>query len=431
MSLRSLSPDGDHQHSVSTHITPRPSRSLLLKAALRYAEKGKPVFPCKQDKRPAIPKCPEAKERGLVGKELARHARTCSRGGHGFHDATTDRSRVTAWWNRWPNANIGMPTGESSGVFVMDVDRLEALEELGGALPETLIVRTPSGGLHFYFQHVEGVTNSPGGLPNGIDLRGEGGYVLLPPSATAEGSYVVEHQAEVEEAPEWLLELLRAKPSPEKPPRKGRRRGRGGAVRWTEGTIEVGKRNRTLFFEALGMKDRGERAAEVLEKLLQVNSKWCEEPLGPGEVEKIAKSACRYPIRSGTPSPEVLEAVEQLEAFWWKHEWRGKGGKTDRDVYRVLVELARRYGSLLEDGSVAVSASVRSVALAAATTFVTVSGGATKRLGRDGIARKSGSGRKQDEHAATWVLLPQASLTFNTQASTLAQAGSVKDQLRP
>jgi hypothetical protein len=76
------------------------------------------------------------------------------------------------------------------------------------------------------------------------------------------------------------------------------------------------------------------------------------------------------------PPPEVLETVEQLEAHWWDRPWPGVGGKTDRDVYRVLLELARRYGRILEGGTVAVSASVRSVALAAATTFMTVSGGA-------------------------------------------------------
>jgi hypothetical protein len=137
-------------------------------------------------KTPVIPKCPEAKAKKLVGRELAEHARTCSRDGHGFHDASTDPRKIHAWWNRWPGANIGMPTGKRSGVFVLDVDDLGALAELEaeiGKLPATWTVRTPSGGLHLYFRHVEGVTNSPGALPDGIDVRGEGGYVLVPPSS--------------------------------------------------------------------------------------------------------------------------------------------------------------------------------------------------------------------------------------------------------
>jgi hypothetical protein len=79
-----------------------------------------------------------------------------------------------------------MPTGERSGVFVLDVDDLGALAKLEaaiGALPATKAVRTPSEGLHLYFQHAVGITNRPGALPGGIDVRGEGGYVLVPPSS--------------------------------------------------------------------------------------------------------------------------------------------------------------------------------------------------------------------------------------------------------
>jgi len=252
---------------------------------LAYAEKGKPVFPCKQDKSPHT--------------------------GSGFKDATTDPRRVHMWGHRWPDANIAMPTGERSGMFVLDVDDLAALAKLErehGPLPATLKIRTPRGGIHLYFRHVEGVTNSPGGLPEGIDVRGEGGYVLLPPSATAEGSYAVEHRAEIAAAPEWLLGLIRAKRPPARP---SRRRDRAQSA--TGETIPEGQRNRTLFFAALEMKDRSETPAEVLDKLLALNESRCSPPLDAGEVEKIAKSAARYPIRSGSPSPEVLEAVEHLE----------------------------------------------------------------------------------------------------------------------
>jgi hypothetical protein len=389
------------------------------------------VFPLVPgDKKPVIPKCSDAKDKELVGNELARHAHTCSRDGHGLYDATTDPRKIHAWWNRWPDANIGMPTGERSEVFVPDIDVLAALAKLEkehGKLPSTLQIRTPSGGIHFYFRHVEGVTNSSGGLPEGIDVRGEGGYVLLPPSTTAEGSYVVEHRAEIAEAPEWLLELIREKKPPAQQPRR-----RGRAETAAGETIPEGHRNQTLFFAALEIKDRGETPAEVLDRLLAMNESRCSPPLIAGEVERIAKSACRYPIRSGTPSPEVLEAVERLEEDWWERPWQGMGGKTDRDVDRVLIELARRYGTLLEDGSVAVSASVRSVALAAATRYETVSGRATKRLAQAGLIRKTGSGRKSHEHAATWGLLPQARLPVNTQASTYVEehVGSVYDPSR-
>lgn len=323
--------------------------------------------------------------------------------------ATTDPRRIHAWWSRWPDANIGMPTGERPGRFVVDVDRPEALGELGRELPATRTVRTPRGGIHLYFSHVEGVTNSPGGLPKGIDVRGQGGYVLLPPSVTAEGAYWFENQAEVAEAPGWLVELVRERP---------RDREEGRSRRTAEvpdgEPIPEGTRNTTLFFMALGLKDSGKSREEVLDELLATNEGRCSTPLDAGEVEQIAKSAMRYPVRSGNPSPEVLEAVERLEEFWWAKPWSGMGGKTDRDVYRVVVELARRYGRLNEDGSVAVSASVRSVALAAATRYATVSI-SSKRLFQAGLIRKTGSGRNIDEHAATWELLPPARLPRNTQ----------------
>src|SRR5215207_4046344 len=123
---------------------------MIHRSASKIAGKGRPVFPCKPDKSPCTPR--------------------------GFKDATTDPGRVTALFKRHPDALIGMPTGKRSGVFVMDVDRLDALGELGEELPETLTIRTRSGGLHYYFEYVEGINNSPGALPEGIDIRGEGGY---------------------------------------------------------------------------------------------------------------------------------------------------------------------------------------------------------------------------------------------------------------
>jgi hypothetical protein len=328
-----------------------------------------------------------------------------------------------------------MPTGERSDIWVLDVDldaekgidgpaELRELEKKHGPLPATTTVRTPRGGLHVYFRHAEGVTNSPGRLPLGIDVRGEGGYVLLPPSETQDGPYEVEHRAKVAEAPEWLLELVKERVSQGREPA----RGNGHGTICGE-TIPEGSRNQTLFFEALKLKDAGK---EVLAGIEATNAERCSPPLGSEEVSSIARSAMRYPVRSGTPSPEVLEAVERLEEFWWSHPWPGMGGKTDRDVYRVLIELARRYGRLHEDGSVSVSGSVRSVALAAATTFVTVSGGATKRLARAGLVRKTDSERKAAE-AATWVLEKPPRQVFNTQqeVSTRESMPCVKGSSRP
>lgn len=143
------------------------------RAALRIAEKGRPIFPC----RPG-------------GKEPLTE--------HGHLDATTDPRKITAWWTRWPDANIAMPTGRRSGVFVLDVDpdkggfeSLATLLAANSELPHTATVKTGGGGRHYYFKYPDDGTtipNSAGRIGRGLDVRGEGGYVLLPPSVT-EGRY--------------------------------------------------------------------------------------------------------------------------------------------------------------------------------------------------------------------------------------------------
>lgn len=348
---------------------------------------------------------------------------------HGFKDASTDPRRINAYWNANPGASIGIPTGERSGLLVLDVDHepgrglygfadLERLEREHGKLPRTLTARTPRGGEHRYFRWPEGARGWD--ITRALEIKAEGQYVLAPPSTEYE--WVV--RAEIAEAPAWLVRDNRRVEARKPAPHKRRAAAVAG------GQIPEGSRNRTLFFEALKLKDAGRGREDVLAEVLAINVARCSPPLDAGEVEKIVGSAFRYPVRSGNPSPEVLEAVEKLETHWWERTWPGMGGKTDRDVYRVLIELARRYGRVLEDGSVAVSASVRSVALAAATRFETVSRGATKRLAEAGLSRKLDGGRNRKE-AATWALLPQASPVVNTQHKRAQDMPCVDNQLRP
>lgn len=163
---------------------------VLLKAALSYARRGVPVFPCEPGgKRPLTL--------------------------NGFWDATTDARRIKAWWGHWPAANIGVPTGEKSGLLVLDVDprgggrgSLTALERENGPIPRTARSRTGGGGMHVFFEYPaeEEVRNSAGWLGPGLDIRGEGGYVMVPPSRT-QGDYGwIDRSRPVEAA--WLLERL-------------------------------------------------------------------------------------------------------------------------------------------------------------------------------------------------------------------------------
>jgi len=166
------------------------SAPLLLKAALAYTRRGVPVFPCE----------PGAK-------------RPLTRNGH--WDATTNPRVVERWWQQRPSANIGVPTGERSGVVVLDVDvddgGLESsakLERAGTTAPKTARTRTGGGGVHVFFRNPRGteIRNSAGLLGPGLDVRGEGGYVVVPPSRT-QGPYEWVDRSPLTEAP-WLIERL-------------------------------------------------------------------------------------------------------------------------------------------------------------------------------------------------------------------------------
>lgn len=136
-------------------------------AALVFAQAGIPIFPCVRDgKRPLT--------------------------GAGFNDASRDLDQVGAWWARWPGANIGMPTGSASGVDVVDIDVAQAISgfdaferaSAAGLVDGDLArVRTPSGGMHVYFPaSAARPQRCWQSAASHIDFRGDGGYVVVPPS---------------------------------------------------------------------------------------------------------------------------------------------------------------------------------------------------------------------------------------------------------
>lgn len=126
---------------------------------------------------------------------------------------------IGRWWQRWPSANVGVRTGTSSGLVVLDVDpghggarSLDALVRRHGSLPAGPVVRTGSGGLHFYFAHPGNmVRNSAGLIGPGLDVRGDGGYIIAPPSRHRSGrvyTWQVPPGA-LPELPDWFAEALR------------------------------------------------------------------------------------------------------------------------------------------------------------------------------------------------------------------------------
>lgn len=267
-----------------------------LAAAVAYAAAGLPVFP-------------------LAGK--------IPRTVDGLKAATTDAEQVRSWWQRWPDADIGIRTGIESGVIVLDIDvqhggqrTLLELERAHGKVSATPEVLTGGGGKHLYFRHpgVE-VRNSAGKLGHGVDLRGDGGYVVAPPSVHENGRvYCWTRPLErgLSEPPAWLLEDARR-----------RRNGRAEPV---ESVIPQGRRRDALVSLAGTMRRRGMADPEIAAALHAVNDGRCRPPLPRDEVDELASDvAGRYAPDAATAirtEPDVApQQLEQVVAVFreWLH----------------------------------------------------------------------------------------------------------------
>jgi hypothetical protein len=165
----------------------------LVNAALNYAAHGFAVFPC----------LPRTKKPPWTG---------------GFYKATTNPATIRRWWLANPDYNIAIRTGIASRVWVFDADgdigttALAKLEAKYGPLPDTLISVT-SNGCHFWFRYTCPILCSADRIGHGLDVRGDGGYVLAPPSVHPDGPiYRWTHNRPLAVAPEWLIHLTRKPP---------------------------------------------------------------------------------------------------------------------------------------------------------------------------------------------------------------------------
>ncbi len=260
---------------------------VMLRAALGYALRFKfAVFPVHSVSTGGLCTCgdPGCARRG-------KHPRTP----RGVHDATTDPDRIRAWWTEHPESNIGIAMGSLSGVWALDVDGDEGQESLAemahvlGALPDGPHVLTGRG-VHYYYRVPEGdPVGCPVGIMPGVDVRGEGSYVVAPPSVHVSGRVyaweVGAHPKETPfpEAPAWLLNMARAP------------RTRATPAPPAPDAIPDGQRNATLASLAGSMRRRGMEADEIAAGLLAVNANRCTPPVDEDEVRAIAASVGRYP----------------------------------------------------------------------------------------------------------------------------------------
>ena len=247
----------------------------LRAAALAYLARGWSVIPVEpRGKRPLVP-WTEYQLRPATVEELE------------------------AWFKRWPNANIGIVTGAVSGLVVLDVDErhggtasLSQLNKEFGPGPKTVEAGTGGGGRHVYFGHPGGRVGNRVGLRPGIDLRGDGGCVVAPPSVHPSGRPYAwlpgrsPNEIEIAPLPSWLL------------PRSDRVEGRMGhsLTHWRklvrEGVAE-GERNSALASLTGHLLWRGVDPGVSMELLLAWNRMRCRPPLPDEEVAGVVESVAR------------------------------------------------------------------------------------------------------------------------------------------
>lgn len=271
-------------------------------AALALAALGIAVFPLHTPDGAGGCSCGRA-----CGRDAGKHPRTPN----GLLDAATDPATVAGWWGRWPGANVAAATGRASGFWVLDVDpgaggeaSIARLEGEYGELPPTWALETGGGGLHAWFRRPGApVPCSVARLGPGLDVRGNGGYAVAPPSRHRSGGRYRWgdgwHPAKVPlaPAPAWLLDLAVAPVERRTiPPAAVSLGGRdGGNHPGVVGTpIVEGERNATLASLAGIMRRRGFGEAAILAALLAENVARCRPPLSEAEVAKVARSIARY-----------------------------------------------------------------------------------------------------------------------------------------
>ena len=220
---------------------------------------------------------------------------------HGLNDASLEQRMAGIWWEYHRERGIALATGTKSGVWVLDLDGQEAtaalvaLQEKHDKIPFTVTAKTDRG-WHLYFRMPPGgdIRNSAGKVAIGVDVRGTGGYVVLPPSPHPTGSSYewvagrAPGEVPVAEAPQWLLDLVQGTGQ----------NGRAPIAPLLPHQIHEGARNSTLTSFAGSMRRRGASQEAILAAIEAENTLRCSPPLCDDELRQIAMSVARY-----TPDP--------------------------------------------------------------------------------------------------------------------------------
>lgn len=245
-----------------------------------------------------------------------------------------DRADVTDaelgwWWRRWPRAGVGIITGETSGIVVIDVDprhggdaTLAALEEVHGPLPVTLTARTGGGGWHYVFRHpgfvVQNVQNDETRkLGPGLDVRGDGGQIAAAPTLHASGRRYewTDWFAEPVDLPGWMADRLRKPPSPAAPAYQYAPASIGHPNRYVAAALRAqcqrvadarqGERNERLFLASCSL---GELVGAGLLAPEQAGQHLLRAALAKGLGEGEARPTILSGLNTGAANPKRVTA---------------------------------------------------------------------------------------------------------------------------
>jgi hypothetical protein len=227
-------------------------------------------------------------------------------------------AELIGWLQRWPDMNLGVVTGEISGIVVLDLDGPEAVtacKAAGLAFPLTLCQRTPRGGWHAVYARTEPVKTAAGLLPR-VDTRGEGGYIMVAPSTRPDGAYrwLTTPPAPLAPAPapDWLASFARKAAA-----RAEAERGADGTpvtdawvTRALDGAAEGGRNDTAArlagYFRA---KDIPE---DIVAAVLRPYAQQCSPPMDADELFDVIRSVQRYPV-AAKPKRDSARAVFGLD----------------------------------------------------------------------------------------------------------------------
>lgn len=402
----------------------------FLAAALAYAARGWRVFPAFEI---------GADGRCACGKKQCADAGKHPRTPHGFKNASANPAQIRAWWTEWPDANVAIATGAVSGLVVVDVDvhkggdaGLDALERRLGALPPTCTARTGHGGRHLYFAH----PGDGGAIQNavdvlgvtGVDIRGDGGYVVAPPSRNVGGLYSWLTYAMTPAAlpATWLEALVRrtsaraadARTESESPCRSR------CYPQWLPERISVGTRHKMLPRLAGWLRGYGYNEAGILAELRELMRTRVEQPaddaIPEAWIAKLARAMARKPIKH-------FGLRDRYEGG--ASTWKGRAGRTDRRVlFSYVLPTFARYMKLGE--RIAPLPSL-SAANAADVSDGTAANSLKRLCGDRRVLRRAGR-RARDTDAQRYQLVPPPRLSRSDEGrcSYRAERSSAPSSLR-